>query len=58
MLLILGTCNSLILVLVLVLVLLLLPVPVLVLLPVLVHDNTGTLMRFKSCSSVCVRQEL
>jgi hypothetical protein len=44
MLLILGTCNSLVLVLVLVLV------------PVL--DNTQTLMRFNSCSSVCVRQEL
>jgi hypothetical protein len=46
MLLILGTCNSLLLVLVLV------PVPV----PVL--DNTHTLMRLNSCSSVCVRQDL
>jgi hypothetical protein len=46
MLLILGTCNSLVLV----------PVLVLVLVPVL--DNTRTLMRFNSCSSVCVRQEL
>jgi len=42
MLLILGTCNSLVMVLVLVLVL----------------DKTWTLMRFNSCNSVCVRQEL
>ena len=46
MLLILGTCNSLVLVL----------VPVLV--PVPVFDNFRTQMRFNSCSSVCVRQEL
>jgi hypothetical protein len=42
LLLILGTCNSLLLVLVLV--------------PVL--DNARTLMRFNSCSTICVRQEL
>ena len=56
MILIRGTCNSLVLVPVLVLVLVL--VPVLVLLPVPVLDSTRTLMRFNSCSSVCVRQEL
>jgi len=48
MLLILGTCNSLVLVLVSVLVL------VLVLVPVPVLDNNRTLMRFNICCSVSV----
>jgi len=49
MLLVLGTCNSLVLVLVLVVVV----VPVLV--PVL--NNTRTIVCFNNCSSVCVRQK-
>ena len=48
MLLIFGTCNSLVQILVL--------VPVLVMVPV--HYNNRTLMRFNSYNSVCVRQEL